>query len=896
MLKGILSGVFWGGLLSALGLAGLSLYAPPPASPQNAANPAQERAPASDMAAADDQQDGAEADENGEALEIVSDLIGTVAPNDLTRDLDQPLDLPQDSEFPVKPKKQELVSDDDLLAALPGSPGPTQPGALTDGVTGEQSGGEAEAAADAPQDISSPVPSDSSVAEGATDGAVAAPSDGDGGAEVTAAQDTQQDDPIADPSEPQPVIDPNEINLAVNEALQSIGDGNSAAGVSILGSGSTENEVADIVLDLDIVADATTGEPAGTEMTDGADLTDEVDLAQWAELDIAETSEPTDDLQGQLADEPGAARGEGVEGGVETEDLAGAQTGPAEAPDTETVALDETDPLDQAAPAADVEQRAAAEIGGPAPEPVPTPDFPPVVAERAEPSIEMAALEQSAEVPDATPLAPLTSSGLAPDSVVPPIQRPASQPVALAALDAPELASSDATGATLSGARTIFSDQGDALAVDEAEFAALVLPDVADSRSEPPANVPQVALDPAELPARAPDLAANAVEPLTLSRAQSTESSNSASPDIVQPEGLSDPGARASEADLTTATQPAPVPSLSEAPDLNEAAGDSDPSAQTSPQRIAASTPLGLDVPDMPVLTEAAATSVVTDRLPRIAPAPEPQPSQSIESAAASTTSEAPAPTIRLGNGPVAGLNTGSALGAQAPTGDALDANAASFDGATGAALFSVVVIDAGEEGLKPEKLAEAGLPVSIAIDPTRPDAQARMAAYRAAGLEVMALAADLPAGASPGEVATAVSGYTDLLGQSMALLDPLDGRIVKARSLLDPVLSTLKTSGHGFLTYRQGLGSAEQTAARVGVPAATIFRVLDAEGEHPNKIKRYLSRAAFAAKQDGSVIVLARSFPESMAALAEWALEQDDSRLQLAPVSAVLKGAGQRS
>ena len=55
---------------------------------------------------------------------------------------------------------------------------------------------------------------------------------------------------------------------------------------------------------------------------------------------------------------------------------------------------------------------------------------------------------------------------------------------------------------------------------------------------------------------------------------------------------------------------------------------------------------------------------------------------------------------------------------------------------------------------------------------------------------------------------------------------------------------------------------------------AATVFRALDAENEPAAAIRRYLDRAAFKAAQDGRVVVVGKTRPETIAALMEWSLE----------------------
>lgn len=224
-----------------------------------------------------------------------------------------------------------------------------------------------------------------------------------------------------------------------------------------------------------------------------------------------------------------------------------------------------------------------------------------------------------------------------------------------------------------------------------------------------------------------------------------------------------------------------------------------------------------------------------------------------------------------------------------APQAGALATYAADFD-STDLPLLSIILIDEQGAGIPREQLKNIQVPVTIAIDPLRPDAAAAAAEYRSTGLEVVALLDGLANEASPTDVEVTLEGFFNAMAETVAVLDPTDARLQKNRQLLASVLGVIKRSGHGMITYDQGLNAAEQAAARQGVPAAAIFRVLDAENEQAPKIKRYLERAAFNANRDGSVVVLGRNRPETIAAILEWSLERKTSGLAIGPVSAVMR------
>ena len=186
-------------------------------------------------------------------------------------------------------------------------------------------------------------------------------------------------------------------------------------------------------------------------------------------------------------------------------------------------------------------------------------------------------------------------------------------------------------------------------------------------------------------------------------------------------------------------------------------------------------------------------------------------------------------------------------------------------------------------------RVAALPLPVTIALDPTDPEAAARAAAYRAAGKEVAMLASGLPAGAEASDVLVTFEAHALALPEAVAVVDLPEGGFQNDRPLATAVVPVLKDQGRGLLTFDRGLNAADQTARREGVPAATVFRILDAADESVPVIRRYLDRAAFKAAQDGQVAVLGTASPDTIAALLEWTVEGRAGSVALAPLTAVL-------
>ncbi|TCM81473.1 divergent polysaccharide deacetylase family protein [Rhodovulum steppense] len=220
----------------------------------------------------------------------------------------------------------------------------------------------------------------------------------------------------------------------------------------------------------------------------------------------------------------------------------------------------------------------------------------------------------------------------------------------------------------------------------------------------------------------------------------------------------------------------------------------------------------------------------------------------------------------------------------------ALARNAVPFQPAADRPLFSVILIDAGEEGLDRAALMTFSFPVTFAVDPSRPDADEAMAAYRAAGYEVVALATGLPPGATPGDLEVALAAQHGLLDRAVAVMDVAGAGFQDDRALTAQMVAFAGETGHGLVTYDRGLNSAARLAGQAGVPQATVFRMLDENRPNAPTIRRILDRAVFKARQDGHVVMVGHSYSDTVTALYSWALEAEAEAVTLAPISAVLR------
>jgi len=317
------------------------------------------------------------------------------------------------------------------------------------------------------------------------------------------------------------------------------------------------------------------------------------------------------------------------------------------------------------------------------------------------------------------------------------------------------------------------------------------------------------------------------------------------------------------------------------------------PNTASAPQPVATATleaPAAADMPD----AAAPAPAQGDDPLPpppELQPVPLGLPSIEAEPEAAAAPAPEGSPLQRLTAGddrasPVAVPETPLPPAQGLP---AIEAYAAPFNADETRPLMAVILIDDPSFPLGRDALTRFDFPVTFAIDPTRPDAAEAAAQYRAAGFEVVLLAVDFDTTEDEAGAAALLRAGFDVLPEAVAVLDSASSQIQSNRSVLEGVVAVLAETGHGLIAYPRGLNVAEQAATRAAVPAETLFREIDQERERATVITRYLDRAAFAAGQEGRVIVVGRTYSDTVTALFSWALGSRSENVALAPVSAVL-------
>ncbi|MFP7672797.1 divergent polysaccharide deacetylase family protein [Marivita sp. S0852] len=201
---------------------------------------------------------------------------------------------------------------------------------------------------------------------------------------------------------------------------------------------------------------------------------------------------------------------------------------------------------------------------------------------------------------------------------------------------------------------------------------------------------------------------------------------------------------------------------------------------------------------------------------------------------------------------------------------------------------MSIVLIDDGSGPLGPDALDSFPFPVTFALDPATDDAAERMARYRALGYEA-ALLVDIPAAAQPTDVEQILAGSIAALPETVALIEAPGSGLQSTRENTEQASRFASDSGHGLVFLPNGLNTAQAIAQRENVPAISILRDFDGDGQDTRTKRRFLDGAAFRARQDGAVVMLGRLTPDTVSALVLWSLQDRASSVAMVPVSRIL-------
>ena len=213
--------------------------------------------------------------------------------------------------------------------------------------------------------------------------------------------------------------------------------------------------------------------------------------------------------------------------------------------------------------------------------------------------------------------------------------------------------------------------------------------------------------------------------------------------------------------------------------------------------------------------------------------------------------------------------------------------NATPFANPQNKPIFAILLMDDGRIGL--DQLAQFKVPVSVAINPDWPDAPARAEQWRAAGFDVLLQSPQLADASDLGAIDSLLQAHILRVPQALGVVDMPQGGFQGNRRLAGQIVKGLGHVGAALVTFDGRINAAHEIALGASLPAAVVFRDIDAAHEDAEMITRYLERAAFKAAQTGQIVVAGRVSPQTLAALGQWLAGDWAGQLALAPISAVL-------
>lgn len=558
-------------------------------------------------------------------------------------------------------------------------------------------------------------------------------------------------------------------------------------------------------------------------------------------------------------------------------------------------------------------------------EPAPAPANAPASAPAPEPTASVPAPEAPAQAPETetqvaaapAPAAPAATTEPAPPTAPAPAAPAPAEPATSAAAPPPAAATAAESPAALPAA-----DQAPATAPAPVPAEA---PAPAETAAAAPAATPPAM--PQTAPAPDPAAAAPAVEPAPAA-APVAEAVPPVGRVVTQPSAESpDPSlsvVAGAGVDAPAPATPPPAPATEPTPEASTTDTQAAPeTGSTTPSILTPSgtgkLSVGAPLPSGPLVLKPAAAADPPASLPKVVtlvppagsapdqPATGPAPADGAAPAGpdAAAKPEGAAPgrvvpgvtILRMpGMATAAPPGTGPDKGAQSTAeAGALKRYAASFTNPDNKPLLGILIFDDGVAagGLDPAALASLPFPVTIAVDPERPDASAVAASYHAAGAEVAILAGDLPDGSTASDVEVAYQSFTAALPDSVALVGRPGSAMVKGGLAADHVTALLADDGRGLITYDAGLNDGRRAAQKAGVPNAVIEKLLSASDDNSGTVGRELDRAAFMAAQKGASVVALPSTPEAVTSLVAWATGPSAKSVAVAPVSAVMMTKG---
>ena len=210
--------------------------------------------------------------------------------------------------------------------------------------------------------------------------------------------------------------------------------------------------------------------------------------------------------------------------------------------------------------------------------------------------------------------------------------------------------------------------------------------------------------------------------------------------------------------------------------------------------------------------------------------------------------------------------------------------------------MISFVIDTEGIDLIDPKLIAALPMPVTFAINPYSPSAEAVLRSLRAMKQEAVILA-DLSKGGSAEDIGSAVSGLMNTFPEVVGIMDSSGGRSINSQEAMLNIAKVLEIAGHGILVHQTSTDNIAKEFIKNGIPAVKVRRDLDDADQSEVTIRSYLDNIVFNAGNSTSenAVVFARLRPTTMSALLIWDLQDNSRNIAIVPLSQQLQAVAKK-
>lgn len=203
-----------------------------------------------------------------------------------------------------------------------------------------------------------------------------------------------------------------------------------------------------------------------------------------------------------------------------------------------------------------------------------------------------------------------------------------------------------------------------------------------------------------------------------------------------------------------------------------------------------------------------------------------------------------------------------------------------------GRPLVAVALV--ADQTINLSQLEDLGFPVAIVLSADHPDATPWSEALRRKNQEVI-IALDLSVATTVQDIETNLAAVLAQTPKTIAVMEQTAGSLQQSRLHNEAVPDILARTGHGLITYRNGLNTIQKNARASNLRVGIITENLTDLSQ--SAIERRLERVLLEATKPGNpgALIVAPLSGEILDTLSDWTEQERTQRIQVVPVSQYL-------